>query len=98
MIENELVNNHGKIANVGIEAMSKGGDFCMIEQFGVGFYVVHLVSEKARVVSKNNDDEQYIWESAAGFSFTSDGKHEDHLLLEAGPVRVLHRLHHRAVR
>ena len=64
MIKNELVNNHGKIAKVGMEAMSKGGDFCTIEQFGVGFYVAHLVSDKARVVGKNNDDEQYIWESA----------------------------------
>ena len=57
MIKNELVDKQGKIAKVGMEAMSKGGDFCMIEQFGVGFYVAHLVSDKARVVSKNNDDE-----------------------------------------
>jgi heat shock protein beta len=76
MTQQELVSNLGTIAKSGttefLDKFHNGGQNSnnLIGQFGVGFYSAYLVADEVVVVSKNNEDKQYVWQSDAKGAFT----------------------------
>ncbi|XP_029654619.1 endoplasmin-like [Octopus sinensis] len=72
MTKEDLIKHLGTIADSGTSEFFKKfensdteGQNDLIGKFGVGFYSSFLVSEKVAVISKHNDDQQYIWTSDA---------------------------------